>query len=154
MDPFNALSTAVAVRMIPPLREAPPAKVMPCVLVASPNLERALDATKEVTGGASVPSVKMAGRPANSMGRPAMVCGHSAPRDEGRSPPACQGSPCARRRGTHPVHALSPCPMIGKEHRSVTPTRPSTGILVADISTHRSVKLRSSQHWWLTSPRS
>jgi hypothetical protein len=28
-----------------------------------------------------------------------------------------------------PTHALSPRPMIGKEHRSVTSTHPATGIL-------------------------
>jgi hypothetical protein len=29
------------------------------------------------------------------------------------------------------THALSPCSMIGKEHRSVTPTRPTMGILTS-----------------------
>jgi hypothetical protein len=57
MDPFNALSTTATVRKIPPLKEAPPAKVMSR---ASTDLEKDLDATKEVTGGAGVPSVKMA----------------------------------------------------------------------------------------------
>jgi hypothetical protein len=61
--------------------------------------------------------------------RPAMVCGQLIPRDEGRSPPARQGSPCTRGRGTHLTHALSLHPTIGKEHRSVTPTRPTMGIL-------------------------
>jgi hypothetical protein len=75
MDPFNALSTAAATRNIPSLKEAPPTKVMSCALVASTGLEKIVDAMKEVTGGASVPSVKMAGRPANSLGRLAMVCG-------------------------------------------------------------------------------
>jgi hypothetical protein len=58
MDPFNALSTATAVR-----KEAPPAKVMSCALVTSTNLEKTLDAAKEVTEGAGGPSAKMAGRP-------------------------------------------------------------------------------------------
>jgi hypothetical protein len=129
MDPFNTLSTAATTRKIPPLREAPPAKVMLCALVASTDLERALDAVKNVTGGDGVPSAKMAGRPANSLGQLAMVCGHSASRDEGRSPPAHQGSPCARSHGTRPVRALSPRPTIGKEYRSVTPTHPTTGVL-------------------------
>jgi hypothetical protein len=122
MDPFNALSTTVAARKIPPLKEAPPAKVMSCAFVASKDLEKDLDAVKEITGGVGVPSAKMAGRPA-------MVCGHSTPRDEGQSPPACQGSPCTRGYGTRLVRALSPCPMIGKEHRPVMPTRPTMGIL-------------------------
>jgi hypothetical protein len=62
-DPFNALSTAAAARKIPPLKEAPPAKVMSCALVALTYLEKDLDAAKEVTGGAGTPLVKMAGRP-------------------------------------------------------------------------------------------
>jgi hypothetical protein len=40
-----------------------------------------------------------------------------------------QGSPCARGRGTCLVCALSPRPTIGKEHRLVTPTHPTTGVL-------------------------
>jgi hypothetical protein len=63
MDPFNALSTTAARRKIPPLKEAPLAKVMSCALVASTYLEKDLDAAKEVTRGAGMPSVKMAGRP-------------------------------------------------------------------------------------------
>jgi hypothetical protein len=58
-----------------------------------------------------------------------MVCGQSVPRDEGRSPPVHQGSPYTRGHGTRPAHALSPHSMIGKEHRSVTPTHPTMGIL-------------------------
>jgi hypothetical protein len=61
MDPFNALLTAAAVRMIPSLREAPPAKVASCALVASIDLEKALDAAKKVIKGASVSSVMMGG---------------------------------------------------------------------------------------------
>jgi hypothetical protein len=91
--------------------------------------QKDLDAAKEVTGRAGASSTKMAGRPTNSPGRPAMVSGQSVPCDEGRSPPACQGSPCTRGHGTHPVHALSPRSMIGKEHQSITPTRPTMGIL-------------------------
>jgi hypothetical protein len=49
--------------------------------------------------------------------------------DEDQSPLACQGSPCAQGRGTHPIRAISPRPTIRKEHRSVTPTRPTTGVL-------------------------
>jgi hypothetical protein len=120
MDPFSALSTTTATRKFPPLREAPPAKVMSCALVASKDLERALDATKEVIGGAGMPSAKMAGRPANSPGRSTMVCHHLDPRDEGRSPPVHQGPP---------VRALFPLPTIKKEHRSVMPTRPTMGVL-------------------------
>jgi hypothetical protein len=40
-----------------------------------------------------------------------------------------QGSPYTRGPGTHPALALSPHLMIGKEYRSVMPTRPTTGIL-------------------------
>jgi hypothetical protein len=68
MDPFNTLSTTAAARKVPQLKEAPPAKVMSGALVASTDLEKDLYVTKEVTGGASVPLAKMAGRPA-------MVCG-------------------------------------------------------------------------------
>jgi hypothetical protein len=56
MHPFNALSTIVVARKIPPLKEAPPAKVMLSVLIASTDLEKDLDATREVTVGASAPS--------------------------------------------------------------------------------------------------
>jgi hypothetical protein len=51
-------------------------------------------------------------------GRPAS---HGSLRDEGRSPPAHQG--------THLVHALSPHATIGEEHRSITPTCPTMGVL-------------------------
>jgi hypothetical protein len=122
MDLFNALSTTATARRIPPLKEAPPTKVMSCALVTSTDLDKDLDAVKEVTGGAGTPSAKMAGPPT-------MVCGHLAPRDEGRSPPVRQGSSCTQGRGTHLARALFPRPMIGKVHRSVTPTRPTTGIL-------------------------
>jgi hypothetical protein len=44
MNPFNALSTAAAARKIPPLKEAPPAKVMSCALVALADVEKDLDA--------------------------------------------------------------------------------------------------------------
>jgi hypothetical protein len=81
MDPFNALSTTVAARKIAPLKEASPTKVMSCALIALTDLQKDLDAAKEVIGGASAPSVKMASRPA-------MVCGQSIHHDEGRTPPA------------------------------------------------------------------
>jgi hypothetical protein len=129
MDPFNVLSTVAATRKIPPLKEAPPAEVMSCALVTLTELEKTLDTVKEVTGGASTPSAKMVGWPANSPGRPALVCGQSVPCDEGRSTPACQGSPYTRGCGMRPAHALSPRPSIRKEYRSVTPTCPTTGIL-------------------------
>jgi hypothetical protein len=125
MDPFNALSTAAAAKKIPPLKEAPPAKVMSCALVTLTNLEKDLDAEKEVIRGAGVPSAKMVSWLANSPARPAMVCGQLVPRDEGHPPPACQGSPCIQGHGKRPAQALSPRPMIEKEHRSVTPTRPT-----------------------------
>jgi hypothetical protein len=56
--------------------------------------------------------------------------GQSVSRDEGRSPPAHQGSPvpevmeCARL-----VLCPTPCLMIGKEHLSIMLTCPTTGIL-------------------------
>jgi hypothetical protein len=59
-----------------------------------------------------------------------MVSGESVPHDEGRSPPARQGSPRTRGNGTRATHALSPLSMIGKEHQPVTPTHPTTGILI------------------------
>jgi hypothetical protein len=72
----------------------------------------------------------LAGRPTPLDSQPWFVAIQPPPpHDEGRSAPVCQGSPCARGRGTHPVLALSPCPTIGKEHRSVTPRRPIMGIL-------------------------
>jgi hypothetical protein len=101
-DPFNALSTTTAVKKIPPLKEASPTKVMSCALIPSTYQQKDLDAAKEVTRGAGAPSANMAGRLANSPGRPAMVCGQSVPHGEGQSPPACHCSPvpevveCAR----------------------------------------------------------
>jgi hypothetical protein len=120
---------------------------MLCALIASIDLRKDLDAANEVTRGAGMPSAKMAGRLANSPGRPAMVCGQSVPRDEGRSPPTRQGSPCTQGRGTRPAHALSPRLMIGKEHQLVTPTHPTTRILTPRKVTIRCqlvVPLRSS----------
>jgi hypothetical protein len=129
MDPFNALSTAAAARMIPSLREAPPAKVASCALVASIDLEKALDAAKKVIKGASVSSVMMGGRSAESPGRSAAVGGQLTLLEVGQPSPVRQSSPTAQGRGSRPVRALSPCPTIGKEHHSVTPMRPSTGVL-------------------------
>jgi hypothetical protein len=54
-------------------------KVMLYAFVASKDLEKDLDATNEVTGGAGTPSVKIAGWLANSPGRLTLVCGHSPP---------------------------------------------------------------------------
>jgi hypothetical protein len=61
-------------------------------------------------------------------------CDHSPsppppPRDEGWPSPVRQGSPCTRGHGTCLAHPLSSRPMIQKEHQSVMPTRPTTGIL-------------------------
>jgi hypothetical protein len=61
MNPFNALSTATTAGKIPLLKEASPAKVMSCALIASADLQKDLDAAKEVTGGAGAESEKMAG---------------------------------------------------------------------------------------------
>jgi hypothetical protein len=63
MDPFNVLSTTATARKIPPLKETSPTKVMSCALIASTDLQKDLDAAKEVTGGADAPSAKMPGRP-------------------------------------------------------------------------------------------
>jgi hypothetical protein len=76
-----------------------------------------------------VPSTMMGGRPAMSLGRPAAVGGRLTPLEVGQTSPARQGSPVAQGCGSRPVHALSPRLTIGKEHRSVTPTHPSTGVL-------------------------
>jgi hypothetical protein len=122
MDPFNTLSTVAATRMIPPLRDASPAKVASCVLVASTDLEEALDAAKEDTRGAGTPSAMMAYRSAKSPGRQTMVGGHMTPLKVGQPSPARQSSPCAWGHGSHPFRALSPCPMIRKERQSVMPT--------------------------------
>jgi hypothetical protein len=147
MYPFNALPTAAAIRKIPPLREAPPTKVMSCALVTSTDLERAIDTAKEVTGGADAPSTKMARQPTNSPGRLAMVCGHSASCDEGRSQPGRQGSPCARGCGTRPVHGVSPHPTIGKEHQSVMPTHPTMGVLtLRKVTVRRQLVVPSSSN--------
>jgi hypothetical protein len=62
MEPFNALSTTATTRKIPPLKEESLAKVMPCVLITLTDLHKYLDASKEATGGAGAPFVKMAGR--------------------------------------------------------------------------------------------
>jgi hypothetical protein len=122
MDPFNAPSTTAAARKIPLLKEASPTKVISCVLIASTDLQKDLDVVKEVTGGDDTPSAKMAGRSA-------MVCGQSVHREEGGLSPAHQGFPCTRGHGMHPTCALSPRLTIGKEHRSVMPTRLTMGIL-------------------------
>jgi hypothetical protein len=121
MGPFNTLSTTAAVRMIPPLTEASPTKVTSCALVASTDLVKALDAAKEVTGGA--------GMHVSNDVRPAMVGGRTTPLEEGQPSPVRQSSPAAQGHGSRPVRALSPHPMIGKEHSSVTPTCLSTGVL-------------------------
>jgi hypothetical protein len=82
-----------------------------------------------------------------------MVCGHSAPYEEGRSPPVRQGSPYARGRGMRLVRALFPHLTIGKVHRSVTPTRPTMMVLTLRKVTVRCllvVPLSSSDddpHW-------
>jgi hypothetical protein len=49
MDPFNALSTAAAARKIPLLKEAPPAKILLCALVASTDLEKDLDGSQRMS---------------------------------------------------------------------------------------------------------
>jgi hypothetical protein len=77
MDPFNALSTVVATRKIPLVKEASPAKVMSSMLIALRYLQKDLDAAKEVTGGAGAPSAKMAGRPTPLAGRPWFVANRS-----------------------------------------------------------------------------
>jgi hypothetical protein len=95
MDPFNAISTTVAARMIPPLKEAPPTKVTSCALVTSTDLEKALDAAKEVIGGAGVPSVMMGGQPVKSPSWRATVGVRLTALEVGQPSPAHQSSPAA-----------------------------------------------------------
>jgi hypothetical protein len=45
------------------LKEASPAKVITCALIALAYLQKDIDAAKELTGGASVPLPKMASQP-------------------------------------------------------------------------------------------
>jgi hypothetical protein len=123
------LSIAFVASAIPPLKEAAPTKVACCSLVASTDLEKALDKANEETRGANAPLATMGGRPANIDGRSAMGFDRPAPVKVGRPSPSCQGSQCARGHGTRPTRALSPCSMIGKEHRSITPMRPTMGAL-------------------------
>jgi hypothetical protein len=131
MQPLiNALSTAAAVRKIPPLKEASPGKVMSCALVTSTDLEKDLDAAKEVTGGVVVSFVKMAGQLPWS-------AGHGLWPSLPPPPLTMRGSPCTRDRGMCLARALSPRLTIGKEHRSVMPTCPTMGIL-----TQRKVTIR------------
>jgi hypothetical protein len=122
MDPFNALSTAATARMIPPLRETPPAKVTSCMLVASTDLEKVLDTAKEVIEGADAPSATMGGQPAT-------IGGLFTQLEVGQPSPACQSSPAAQGHASHPVRVLSPRPKIGKEQCSVMPMHPSMGVL-------------------------
>jgi hypothetical protein len=74
-----------------------------------------------------------------------MVGGRMTPLEVGQPSPAHQSSPCARGSGSYPVRALFPRPMIGKEHRSVMPTRPSTGVLtLRKVTVQRQLVVRSS----------
>jgi hypothetical protein len=129
MDPFNDLSTAATVRMIPLLRQAPPTKFAPCALVASTGMEKALDAAKEVIRGVGTSSVTMAGWPAKSPGRPATVGGRLTHLKVCQPSVVHQSFPTAQDHSSRHVRALSPSPTIGKEHCSVMPTRPSMGVL-------------------------
>jgi hypothetical protein len=128
MESFNVVSTAAAMRVMPPLKVSS-AEVTFCTLVASSDLDKVLDVTKEVTRGAGAPSVKMGGWPANIDGRPAMSFGRSAPLEVSRPTHVCEASPSARGHGPRLGSALSPHPTIRKEDRSVTPTRPTMGVL-------------------------
>jgi hypothetical protein len=61
--------------------------------------------------------------------------------------PALQSYPYGWGHGSHPVHALSPRPMIGKEHRSITPTHPSTGVLtLSKVTIQHQLVVRSSSN--------
>jgi hypothetical protein len=103
--------------MIPPLRDVGPTKFTSCALIASTDLEKALDTVKEVIEGAGAPSAMMGNRPAKSPSRLATVGGQLNPLDVGHLSPARQSSPAAQGHGSHPIHALSPRPTIQKEHR-------------------------------------
>jgi hypothetical protein len=115
------MSTAVAARKIPSLKEASPATVMSCALVTLTDLQKDLDAANEVTGEDGVPLTKMDGRPWFVANRsPVMRANHH---QRAKVPLVFEAVERAW------VCALSPHPMIGKEHRSVTSTPPTTGIL-------------------------
>jgi hypothetical protein len=64
MESFNVVSTAVVKRAMPPLKESP-TKVASYTLVASSDLDKSLDITKGVIGGASAPTAKMGSQLAN-----------------------------------------------------------------------------------------
>jgi hypothetical protein len=49
----------------------------------------------------------------------------------GQPSPVRQSSLAAQSHGSRPVQAISPRPMIRKEHRSVMPMRPSTSVLTS-----------------------
>jgi hypothetical protein len=94
-----------------------------------------------------MPSAMMGGRPAKSRGQPTIVGGRLTPLELGQPSPTCQSSPTAHGRGLRPVRALSPHLMIGKEHRSVMPTHPFTGVLTPKkitIRCHMVVRSSSS----------
>jgi hypothetical protein len=114
MQPLiNALSTAAAVRKIPPLKEASPAKVMSCALVTLTDLEKDLDAAKEVTGGVVVSFVKMAGQLPWSAGHGLWPSPPPPPHDERfplyprpwNVPSSCSFPPSNDREGAPLGHA-------------------------------------------------
>jgi hypothetical protein len=128
MESYNVISTTATVRTIPPLKESP-MKVTSCTLVASSDLHKALDVTKDVTRGAGSPSAKMGGRPANLDGCLTMGFGRSTPPplEVGHPAPVRDASLHAHGRGLRPTSGLSPHPTIRKEHRSVTLMPPIQG---------------------------
>jgi hypothetical protein len=98
MKSFNVISTAAAMRGIPSVKESP-VKVASCTLVASSDLDKVLDVTKDITRGADAPMTKMGGQLANIDGRPAMSFGRPSPLEVGHSTHAREASPCAQGRG-------------------------------------------------------
>jgi hypothetical protein len=115
-----------------------------CVMCAR-GINRLGEGLRCFIGGAGAPSVTMGGRPAKSPGRLTTVGGRLTPLDVGQLSPAWQSSPAAQDRGSHPICALSPDLMIRKEHHSVTPTCPSTGVLtLKKITIRRQLVVLSS----------
>jgi hypothetical protein len=115
MESFNVISIVAATRAILPLKESP-VKVMSYTLVASSDLDKVLDMTKEVNRRVSAPSMKMDGRTTNIDSRRAMSFGRLAPLDVGHPTHTCEASPSAHGHGPRSGSALSPHPTIGREH--------------------------------------
>lgn len=124
-ESFNFVSTAAASKAIPPMKEPPPEKVAQVTLVESRDLEIVLDSAKGHSPGGWAPGSSVGDRP--------------APSKAGRPGSGRPGSPLPSARSERPPRPLSPRPTIGKgkEHRTGTPTRPTTGVLTPKKATVR-----------------